>query len=123
MLAIKNAQIFNGKDDILQAKGLLVRDGVFQSIVQEDDIPQTYKIVDADGKIISPGFIDVHTHLGVSEEGVEREGADFNEISEATTPQVELGKDADFLILDGNPFDLNNNLSDVFINGVKVNGD
>jgi imidazolonepropionase-like amidohydrolase len=48
--------------------------------------------------LLLPGFIDAHTHLGIIEDGIDFEGDDCNESSEAFTPQMRA--------IDGiNPFD------------------
>ena len=55
--------------------------------------------LDAEGKTLYPGFIDIHTHLGLTTNGVGTEGEDFNEESEPVSPQLH--------ILDAiNPFDI-----------------
>lgn len=52
------------------------------------EIPEGAQIVDTTGKVITPGFIDAHTHVGISEMAVGREGQDTNESSDPVTPQV-----------------------------------
>lgn len=88
MLAIKNALVYNGCGNVLEDHIVLVDDGKFQAIGPSVDIPENCDVIDAQGKIITPGLIDVHTHLGVHEAGVGREGADFNETSDPITPEV-----------------------------------
>ena len=46
------------------------------------------KIVDCSKLFLFPGFIDVHTHLGLYDEGTGWAGNDANETSEALTPHV-----------------------------------
>ena len=46
---------------------IFIKNGVFESIESEANIPGEYTVINAKGKIITPGLIDVHTHLGVSE--------------------------------------------------------
>ena len=53
---------------------------------------------DAHGLTLYPGFVDAHTHLGLTTNGVGEESDDFNEESEPCTPHMH--------IIDGiNPFD------------------
>src|SRR6476646_7988602 len=52
------------------------------------EIPEGATSVNAEGKVITPGFIDAHTHVGIGDMGVGREGQDTNEGSDPVTPQV-----------------------------------
>ncbi|MFJ8066646.1 amidohydrolase [Psychrobacillus sp. NPDC096426] len=88
MIAITNATIWDGRGTTLENHVIFIKNGVFEGIESEANIPGEYIVINAKGKIITPGLIDVHTHLGVSEEGVGHEGADFNEISHPVTPQI-----------------------------------
>ena len=61
--------------------------------------PEAAEGIDAGGRTLYPGFIDIHTHLGLTTGGVGVEGEDFNEESEPVSPQLH--------ILDAiNPFDV-----------------
>ena len=46
--------------------------------------------IDAQGKSLFPGFIDSHTHLGLTTGGVGFEGEDLNESVDACTPQLRI---------------------------------
>lgn len=46
--------------------------------------------IDAGGKSLFPGFIDSHTHLGLTTSGVGFEGEDLNESVDACTPQLRI---------------------------------
>lgn len=88
MLIIKNAHIFTGTGEVLEDKMILVQDGKITEINDSIDVSESCELIDAKGKVVTPGLIDVHTHLGVAEEGVGREGADFNETLNPVTPEV-----------------------------------
>ncbi|MFD1037465.1 amidohydrolase [Virgibacillus byunsanensis] len=88
MLAIKNATIHDGLGNMIKDQIILVKNGKFTSIDAVENIPQEYEVIDANHKTVTPGLIDVHTHLGVSEAGVGKEGSDFNETSDPVTAQV-----------------------------------
>jgi imidazolonepropionase-like amidohydrolase len=45
-------------------------------------------IIDAEGKIVTPGLVDPHCHIGVMEEGIQFEGNDGNEMSNPVTPEL-----------------------------------
>ena len=46
------------------------------------------KIIDCGQHYLLPGFIDVHTHLGLYDEGTGWAGNDANETAEALTPHI-----------------------------------
>ncbi|WP_102274912.1 amidohydrolase [Cytobacillus massiliigabonensis] len=46
------------------------------------------KIIDCNNSYLFPGFIDVHTHLGLYDEGTGWAGNDANETAEAMSPHV-----------------------------------
>ena len=48
------------------------------------------EIFDAEGGYILPGFIDAHSHLGISEEGFRWEGEDCNETTDPVTPDMRV---------------------------------
>ena len=52
------------------------------------DIPPGYKVVPADRQYVLPGFVDVHTHLGVAEEAEGWAGEDMNEATDPNTAHV-----------------------------------
>lgn len=98
MLAIINAKVFDGTGNVIDNGKIVIEDGKFSQIGTSLSIPEGCKIIDVEGKIVTPGLIDVHTHLGVHEEGVGKAGQDVNETSSEVTSQVRS--------LDGiNPFE------------------
>ena len=64
-----------------------------------EEIPQDAdEIIDAEGKIVTPGLIDAHCHVGMFEDSLGFEGDDGNEDSDPVMPHLRA--------IDGiNPFD------------------
>ena len=52
--------------------------------------PKENEVIDAAGKYITPGFIDAHSHICISEEGMGEVGDDCCDYSDAITPQLEV---------------------------------
>ncbi len=50
--------------------------------------PLDVEVIDAEGKIVMPGFIDSHCHLGMWEDAIGFEGADGNEMTDPVTPHL-----------------------------------
>ncbi|WP_025784236.1 amidohydrolase [Sporosarcina sp. D27] len=87
MLLIKNAKIYTGVGQFVEGHFQVI-DGKFGDISTDHNLIHYDRIIDVKGKIITPGLIDVHTHLGINQEGVGHAGHDFNETSSESTPQV-----------------------------------
>jgi N-acyl-D-aspartate/D-glutamate deacylase len=60
-LIIKNGQLFDGAGSGAQRCDLAVKDGLIARIAPSIE-GSADRIVDAQGKIVTPGFVDVHTH-------------------------------------------------------------
>lgn len=63
--------------------GLITEVGEGQTAVSDGDF-------NAGGASLYPGFIDAHTHLGLTTNGVGLEGEDFNEESEPVSAQLRI---------------------------------
>lgn len=63
--AIKNAQIVL-ENGILWDGVLLLKDGKIEAFGKEREmeIPKEAEIIDAEGKYVGPGFVDIHVHAG-----------------------------------------------------------
>ncbi len=64
---IKNATIIPVEGEPLESGDLLIEGGKIAAIGDSIPAPAGAKIIDASGMFVYPGFIDAHTHLGVSE--------------------------------------------------------
>jgi imidazolonepropionase-like amidohydrolase len=51
------------------------------------EVPAGADVLDADGRVVTPGLVDAHSHAGTSEWGAPRDG-DVNEITDPVTPHV-----------------------------------
>ncbi len=62
------------------------------------ETPDCESVIDGEGGVLTPGLIDIHSHIGLYEDGLGFEGADGNEDTDPATPHLRA--------LDGvNPFD------------------
>ncbi len=65
-LIIKNAKVlsFDAKDSMIDHANVIIDDGVIIDITQStQDPPQARKILDHQGRLLTPGLIDCHTHI------------------------------------------------------------
>ncbi len=63
-LIIKNGRLLDPSQDLDEYCDLLVQDGLIAQIASRGKLQATAdQAIDADGLIVSPGFIDIHVHL------------------------------------------------------------
>jgi imidazolonepropionase-like amidohydrolase len=84
---ITNATILTGTGERLDDASLLISDGKIQ-FVGEGNAPAGVNTIDASGRWITPGLIDVHSHLGVYASPGVKAHSDGNEMTSPTTPNV-----------------------------------
>ena len=90
-MLIYNAKIYTMSDaGVIDNGFVLVENGKIARVgkMAELDTPPTREDFNAFGMNVYPGFIDVHTHLGMWEDGLGFEGSDGNEITDPATPQL-----------------------------------
>ena len=89
MLLIKNGYVkpMVG-DDIPSGCVLLGDDGKILAVGAEVSAPEGCEIIDAAGRLVTPGCVDAHCHIGLDNEAVGWEGRDYNEIVDPLTPQM-----------------------------------
>ncbi|MED4298993.1 amidohydrolase [Geobacillus stearothermophilus] len=87
---ISGGTVLVGNGQRMESAHIVIKNGKIKTVATElpDVSSDQVNMIDASGKFITPGLIDVHTHLGIHEEGIGKEGHDFNETSNPTTPHV-----------------------------------
>ncbi len=87
MLLIKNAHIKTmAGPDILQGC-ILIEDGKIVAVGEHLEA-ENAQIIDAGGRLVTPGCIDAHCHIGLDNEAMGWEGMDYNEIIDPITPNM-----------------------------------
>ena len=84
---ITNATILTGTGDRLDDASLLIADGKV-AFVGAGDAPDDATVIDAQGRWVTPGLIDVHSHLGVYASPGVKAHSDGNEMTGPTKPNV-----------------------------------
>lgn len=74
--------------EIIEKGSILIKDGKILEVGEDLVAPLDAKTIDAEGKMVLPGFIDAHCHIGMWEEGMGFEGSDGNEMMDPVTPQL-----------------------------------
>ena len=89
MLLIKNGCIKTmAGPDIPNGCVLIGDDGKILSVGQTVDMPENAQVIDAQGKLVTPGCVDAHCHIGLDNQAMGWEGHDYNEIVDPLTPQM-----------------------------------
>ena len=93
---LKNAEIWDGKGnifkgDVLFSKGIIVKVGENIDISNyNDDDNDNVKVIDVKGKIVTPGLVDAHSHMGAGSWPSLDATDDVNEMTNPTFPQVRV---------------------------------
>ncbi len=88
MLALTNAKIMTVACGTLEKATILMDAGRIVAVGEAVAIPREAQQIDVTGKVITPGLIDAHTHVGLSGDSIGREHGDANETSDPITPQM-----------------------------------
>jgi len=85
---IRGAHVFDGTGAELSKADLLLENGKITALGEHLEAPQGARIIDGTGKWVTPGIIDVHSHLGVYASPGIRATADGNEATNPNTAEV-----------------------------------
>ena len=89
MLLIKNGHIKTMAGTELENGCILIGDnGKILQIGPALSAPEGCNVIDAQGRLVTPGCIDAHCHIGLDNEAVGWEGKDYNEKIDPVTPQM-----------------------------------
>ncbi|MEG0457550.1 MAG: hypothetical protein RR549_05410 [Oscillospiraceae bacterium] len=91
-IIIKNGKIFTCENNLIIENGfIIIENGLIKAV---DDMKNynadenDSNVINADGLVITPGFIDAHCHIGICEDSLGYEGEDANEETDPITPQI-----------------------------------
>ena len=87
-----NARIFTMDDEktVIEKGYIVVENSKIKEVAWGNPPTLGEKDIDLEGMTVYPGFIDLHTHMGLMNSGVGVEGEDFNEDSDPVTPQLNV---------------------------------
>ncbi len=87
--AIRGATVFDGEGARIENGTVVLADGVVQAIGgPETPVPAGAFLIDAAGKFVTPGIIDVHSHLGDYPSPGVPANSDGNEATSPVRPEV-----------------------------------
>lgn len=89
MLLIKNGHIKPIVGDELENGCVLIDDsGKIAAVAVKIDPPAGTAVIDAEGRLVTPGCVEAHCHIGLDNEAMGWEGHDYNEMVDPVTPQM-----------------------------------
>ncbi|MGH9628867.1 MAG: amidohydrolase/deacetylase family metallohydrolase [Bryobacteraceae bacterium] len=70
-LLLKGGHVIDGKNKINAVRDVAIKDGAIAEVAQKIDPAKAHKVVDVSGLYVTPGIIDIHTHVyaGTGERG------------------------------------------------------
>jgi len=86
--ALVGATVFDGAGGMIANGTVLFRDGEVVAVGGSDLSTEGYDVIDATGKFVTPGIIDIHSHLGDYPTPSVDAHSDGNEATSPTTPEV-----------------------------------
>ena len=88
MIALKNGTLYTMEDGIIEHGTVLIENNKITAVGADVIIPADAQVIDVEGRIVTPGFIDAHTHIGIDEEIHQPIGDDCNEMTEPNTAEL-----------------------------------
>ncbi len=88
MLLIQNGLLYTMEEETPFYGDILIKDGKIERIADKIVVSDNMEVIDAKGLNVFPGFIDAHSHIGISEEKVSVLGDSCNEGTNPVTPTM-----------------------------------
>ncbi len=85
---VRGGTLWTVTGEVLENCDVLVENGRIKGIGSGLDRSLASEVIDAGGRVVTPGLIDCHSHLGLWEEGYPLDEASGNEKTDPLTPQL-----------------------------------
>jgi imidazolonepropionase-like amidohydrolase len=82
LLAIINGRLLTVSHGVIEKGSVLIDEGRIVAVGANVEIPKDAQVVDACGKVVTPGLVDAHSHVGIMEEAIGWAGDDTNELTD-----------------------------------------
>jgi imidazolonepropionase-like amidohydrolase len=92
-LAIKGGRIIPVASPPIDGGVILIRDGRIQAVGKDLAIPSDYRVIDAAGKVVLPGFIEAHSSRGMDQANERNNNVPFLSVVDAIDPGQEYFED------------------------------
>ena len=88
MILIKNGYVKTMTGPDIPCGDVLIENGKIKEVGAGLNAPEGAQIIDAAGRLVTPGIVEAHCHIGLDNEGMGWEGHDFNEAVDPVTPHL-----------------------------------
>jgi imidazolonepropionase-like amidohydrolase len=88
MLAIKGGKIHTISHGVIDNGTIFIENRKITKVGKRVKIPEDAEVIDASGKVVMPGLVEAHCHIGIIEEKIGWAGSDGNEMTDPATPHV-----------------------------------
>jgi len=78
LTVITNAKVYTMAPEqaVLEHGSIVIRDGLIEAVGQELDLPESARVIDAQGRTVTPGMISAATQLGLTEHSANSHSSD-----------------------------------------------
>ncbi|ORE03980.1 composite domain of metallo-dependent hydrolase [Rhizopus microsporus var. microsporus] len=89
-ILLKNAVVWDGQGNVLEDVDIYIESGVIRQVEKNIslDSNKDVKVIDVAGHVVSPGLVDMHSHMGVDSWPELHATDDTNEMTQPLTPFV-----------------------------------
>jgi imidazolonepropionase-like amidohydrolase len=88
MIALVNGRILTITNGVYDPGIVLIENGKIEAVGEGLSVPEKSTVYDMSGKVIMPGMIDAHCHVGLFPDGIGWEYSDGNELTDPITPHL-----------------------------------
>src|SRR5438132_974193 len=92
-LAIKGGRILAVSRAPIDGGVILIRDGKIEAVGKDVAIPSDYRVLDAAGKVVMPGFIEAHSSRGMDQANERNDNVPFLSVVDSIDPGQEYFED------------------------------
>ncbi|KAL7309228.1 hypothetical protein PS15m_011333 [Mucor circinelloides] len=91
-ILLRNAVVWDGQGQVLKDVDVYIENGVIRQVEKsiQIDANRQVKVIDVAGHIVSPGLVDMHSHMGIDGWPRYTSSVDVNEMPNPITPYVRV---------------------------------
>lgn len=88
MIFLKGGMVYTMTSAQPEVMDVLLEDKKIKAVGKNLKVPKKARVIECEGKLVMPGFVDAHCHLGLWEDSLGFEGDDGNEMTDPITPHL-----------------------------------